>query len=156
MNQVRGGVSYPDFHFPRDVAEIAAHGRPVGEGGHINQAGRRLGEKPPKLCMAFSVHGAVTGDGFDQQQPVPFRVIQNNVRHLAMGIDTDAKLCQQHRVEVTPLLARVAGIDQDASGNKTRPEVLNDGPYQFAMLAGAESDFLAGAIFTGIRFCLRS
>jgi len=45
--------------------------------------------------------------------------------------------------EVAPLVTRVAGIDQHATRRKARGEVLNDGPDEFAVLAGAEGDLLA-------------
>jgi len=70
--------------------------------------------------------------------------MQHHIGHLAVSIDAHTEFGKQHGVEITPLFARVARIDQHPSGNEPRPKVFNDRLDQLAMLAGAESDFLAG------------
>jgi hypothetical protein len=42
--------------------------------------------------MAVAIDEAMTGNGLYEHQLIAFWVIQHHVRHLAVGIDIDAKL----------------------------------------------------------------
>ena len=125
------------------------------EGGRYRQAGgtgKQLGE----LGVALAIDRAVTGDGlrpaaanFSQRSARPHRA---SCRVSPMS----TQLGQQGGVEA-PLVAGVAGIDQHATGAKRGREVLDDGPDEFAVFAGAEGDgCFPGAISTGMQFCSRS
>jgi hypothetical protein len=83
--------------------------------------------------VTFPVYWAVTSHGFDQQQPVALRIKQNYIRHFAVCINVDAEFSQRDGVEITPLLASVSSIDQYASGNETRREILNNLPDQIVV-----------------------
>ena len=149
VNQVGRRIGYPNLRFPCDCAKVAAHDGAVRKRGHVNESGRRSSKQAGKLRVSLSVNRAVAGDRFHKDQPVLFGVVQNHVWHFAVCVHVNAKFGEQDGVEVAPFLAGISRIDEDASGNETRPEILDNGPDQFAMLAGAEIDFLAGCYLHG-------
>jgi hypothetical protein len=42
--------------------------------------------------MALAVNRAVAGDGLNENQPILFGIVQNHIRHFAVGIDIHAEL----------------------------------------------------------------
>jgi hypothetical protein len=70
--------------------------------------------------MALAANGAVTGRGFNQQQPISLRMLQHDVGHLAMTIDLDAEPLPKLPIEVAPLPALVSGIDENAARHESR------------------------------------
>lgn len=70
VDQVRWRVGYPNVSFPRDLAEITPHQRPIWKGCHVYQPGFRVLKEFSKLCMAFAVNWTVAGNGFNQQEPI--------------------------------------------------------------------------------------
>lgn len=146
VDEVGRGVCDPDFRFPCDIAEVAAHG---GNGWETRS--RKPGRGWPRRKAARVLHDVFRPRGrdwlrygFDQQEPVSLRVVQNNIGHLAVRVNVHAELGEKRRVEVTPLLAGVAGIDQRPCGDEARPEILDNRADQLAVLAWAEGNFLTG------------
>gem|GEM_PF-5976454 len=76
MNQVGRCVSHPDFGFPCDFPEVAAHNGPIRKGGHIDRPGGRPGKEIGKLGVPFGIDQPVAGDGLDQQQLIFRSIVQ--------------------------------------------------------------------------------
>ena len=91
MNQVRGRICHPHFRFPGDVGQVARHSRLRGECRHIDQTCGRIGKERHQFSVTFGIHGAVTGDRFDQQQPIAINIVQYNIWHLAMIVNCDTE-----------------------------------------------------------------
>src|SRR5579884_2098544 len=69
------------------------------------------------------------GNRLHQYQPVVLGIVDNDVRHLAMGLDLDTELGQRFAVEVSELFARVANVQRHAARRKVlskqRDDLLN-------------------------------
>jgi hypothetical protein len=156
VDQVRWRIGDPHLGFPRNLPKVPFHDGPVPEGSYIDQAGLRSSEQSGQLGVSLGIDRPMAGDRLYQQQPVAPHIVENNVRHFAVHIHVDTQLCQQGRIQVSPLVTRVADVDQHTPRCEARCKVIDDSSGQVAVLAGAEGDFLPGAICTGIRFCARS
>ena len=122
MDEVGGRVRHPDFCFPGDLSHIAGHNCPIREGRHIHQTRLSAGKECCKLVMAFAVHRTVTGYGFHQQEPVFFGIVEDHIRHLAVGIDHHAQAGKQAFVKIAPFVASIPHIEQNAAGHEAGSE----------------------------------
>lgn len=121
-----GGFGDPDLGFPRDLAEEGLHGFTGLEGGHEDEARRGTFEQLFQLRAAFAVHRAGAGDGFDEDEPVAFHVVDDDVGHLCGGLQNDSDSCEVGGVEVEELALGVAEVDHQATGSEDGREVFDD------------------------------
>jgi len=87
-------VSDPDLSLPGDVGQVLSHCFPVQKGGHEDEASGRSREKIFELIVSKHVDRAMGGHRFDENEPVLFGAVDDNVRHLAVWIDLDAEAFQ--------------------------------------------------------------
>ena len=70
VDQVVWGFGDPDFGFPRDVREEAAHGVSRRECRDEDQTGGGTGEEFLQFFAAFAIDRSGARHGFDQDEPV--------------------------------------------------------------------------------------
>ena len=127
VDHVVGVFGNPDFGFPGDVGEEGLHGAAVLEGGDEDQARLAAGEEVLEFLAALAVHRAGAGDGFDEQEPVSFGVMDDDIRNLGGGIQGDAERGQGSGMEVGTLSFGIADAENDRAGSPAVAEYLNDG-----------------------------
>lgn len=73
--------------------------------------GRRLDKKSFKLRAALRIDGPVACHALYQQKPAHPVAAQHYVRHFPVSVDGDAELLEARFLEVSGLVAGVAGIN---------------------------------------------
>ena len=106
------GVSCaPDLGLPRNPAEVTHHNSAIRESRDVDQPRSRFGEHLPQLVVPLRVDRAMTGDGFNQQEPVLLPKIQHHVRYLSVLIDRDSEVRKALLLEVADLVASIPDVD---------------------------------------------
>lgn len=127
VDHVVGVIGDPDFGFPGDVGEEGLHGAAGFEGGDEDEARFAAGEQVLEFLAAFFIHRAGAGDGFDEQEPVSFGVMDDDIGNLGGGIQVDAERGQGFGMEVGTVSLGIADAENDRPGSPAVAENLNDG-----------------------------
>ena len=127
VDHVVGVLGDPDFGFPGDVGEEGLHCAAGFEGGHEDEASLAAGEEVLEFLPALSVHRAGAGDGFDEQEPVSFGVMDDDIGNLGGGIQGDAERCHGSGMEVDTVSLGIADAENHRTGSPAVAENLNDG-----------------------------
>jgi len=125
MNQVGRRFRDSDFSFPGDVGQIACHADPRGKGGHIYRSGCGSGDKLRQFFAPFSVDRTMARDCLDEENPVFRGIMDDNIRHLAVHVHFHAECGKTRFVEISPLLAGIAHIQNLACRNKVWNELVS-------------------------------
>jgi hypothetical protein len=126
VNQVCGGIGDPNFSFPSDFAKVSRHHGTSWERSDIDNPWSCTVEETHEFVVALAIDWAMARHGLDKQEPIPLRIVQNYIGHLAMAVDPNAEHCQKSLIEVAKLVARVADINEPAAWYKALCKLLND------------------------------
>ena len=100
-----------------------------------------ISEEMRQFIASFGVHGAVTGDCLDQEQPILGAVVDNHVGHLAVLVNSGTQISESISVEVSPFFAGVTHINDLTARGKTGGKLLHDGAYEPAVVSGRQVQF---------------
>ncbi len=94
VDHVVRGVCDPDFGFPSDGGVEAGKGLAVGKCGDEYETGACGGKELGQFVFSLLIDGAMGGDGFDDDEPVAFHIMNKNVGGFASGCEFDSEFCQ--------------------------------------------------------------
>jgi len=83
-------------------------------------------EQGLEFVVPLDAYGTMTGHCLDQHEPVLVRQMHDHIGHLSMFIDLHAKSFQIARFDMSPLLAGVTQVHDNAAGSESGAEVLDD------------------------------
>lgn len=140
MNHVVGVFGDPDFGFPGDVGDEFLHCAAVFEGGDENGACLATGEQVFEFLATFAIHGAGTGHGFNEEEPVLGAVVDDDIGNLGGGVQGDTERGKACGFQVDEFVLSVADVEDLAAGGEGGAELLDDGLDKRILAAGRQSD----------------
>ena len=140
MNHVVRCVGDPDFGFPGDGGVEVGKGLAVGKGGDEHEAGTGGGEELAQFVFPLLIDGTVRGDGFDDNEPVSFDIMNKNVGGFAAGCEFDSEFCQREVVTENFLVGGVAEEKNAGPADEAWCEFFDDGADQCILATCGEFD----------------
>src|SRR5579859_7329916 len=84
VNEVTWCVRNPDLGFPSDFREVFHHCSAINKRSDKDQSRLSPFEQGFEFVVSFNVNGAMTGDRLNENEPVLFRIVDNNIWHFPM------------------------------------------------------------------------
>ena len=126
VNQVIGIFGDPHLFLPGDLPQETLHRTPCLKRGREHQPSLAVFEKFLQFIAAFPIHRASARDGFDQQQPLAFRVMHDNIGHLRRWRDDDAQSFEICRFKMQEFALGIVDVNDRRARCKARTELLDD------------------------------
>lgn len=118
---------HPHFRLPGNLCQETPHDIARRKRGDENQSRLATRKQFFQFLAALAINRPGAGHRFDEQQPISFCVMNNNIRHFGRCGNHDTKSLQVIRIEVKELIFRIADVNDRATGHEARAEFLNHG-----------------------------
>ena len=130
MDHVIRRIGDPDFGFPSDGRMKSCEGFAIWKRRHEDQSRANISKKFRQFVFPLLIEGAVARHGFYDEEPIPSRIVNDNIGRSASLWKDDPKLCHGRLIGYDFLVGGIAKKEDFRPTHKSLCKFFHDALYQ--------------------------